>query len=256
MNILILEDNAHVSDRLKNLIEKNVNNAEVFLCSNVDEAWLKINKYRIDLFLLDIILDEKNKNDSSGILFAQSVREIAKYKMTPIIFVTSLIGWEADLLKTIHCYDYIEKPLGDGKIAISKILNAIEAIQSRPIPKRVEYIPLHYDGIGYMLAVKDIICIENKKGVLYVYLKDEKIEIPRISLKKAGQLQRIAIARALLKKPDVLILDEATANLDMNSEEKMLENIKNYLPNCTVIFITHRFTLYKDSKLFQKVLYL
>lgn len=188
MNILILEDNAHVSDRLKNLIEKNVNNAEVFLCSNVDEAWLKINKYRIDLFLLDIILDGKNKNDSSGILFAQSVREIAKYKMTPIIFVTSLIGWEADLLKTIHCYDYIEKPLGDGKIAISKILNAIEAIQSRPIPKRVEYIPLHYDGIGYMLAVKDIICIENKKGVLYVYLKDEKIEILRISLKKVLEL--------------------------------------------------------------------
>ena len=108
--------------------------------------------------------------------------------MTPIIFVTSLIGWEADLLKTIHCYDYIEKPLGDGKIAISKILKAIEAIQSRPIPKRVEYIPLHYDGIGYMLAVKDIICIENKKGVLYVYLKDEKIEIPRISLKKVLEL--------------------------------------------------------------------
>lgn len=99
------------------------------------------------------------------------MREIDKYKLTPIIFVTSLIGGEADLLKTIHCYDYIEKPLGDGKIAISKILNAIEAIQSRPIPKRVEYIPLHYDGIRYMLAVKDIICIENKKGVLYVYLK-------------------------------------------------------------------------------------
>ena len=38
MNILILEDNAHFSDRLKNLIEKNVNNAEVFLCSNVEEA--------------------------------------------------------------------------------------------------------------------------------------------------------------------------------------------------------------------------
>ena len=38
MNILILEDNAHFSDRLKNLIEKNVKNAEVFICSNDEEA--------------------------------------------------------------------------------------------------------------------------------------------------------------------------------------------------------------------------
>ena len=71
-----------------------------------------------------------------------------------------------------------------------------------------------------------------------------------------GQKQLISFARAIVRKPSIMILDEATANLDMNSEEKMLENIKNYLPNCTVIFITHRFTLYKDSKLFQKVLYL
>lgn len=188
MNILIVEDNACVSERLKQLVQKNIDRGNVFTCSDVDEAWLKINKYRIDLFLLDIILDEKNRNDSSGILFAQSVREIAKYKMTPIIFVTSLIGWEADLLKTIHCYDYIEKPLGDGTVASQKILNAMEAIQSMPIKKRTEYIPLHYDGIGYMLAVKDIICIENKRGVLYIYLKDEKIEIPRISLKKVLEL--------------------------------------------------------------------
>ena len=170
------------------------------------------------------------------------MREIDKYKLTPIIFVTSLIGGEADLLKTIHCYDYIEKPLGDGKIAISKILNAIEAIQSRPIPKRVEYIPLHYDGIRYMLAVKDIICIENKKGVLYVYLKDEKIEIPRISLKKAGgQLQRIAIARALLKKPDVLILDEATSMLDPRGRKEINELVKELKKqnNMTIISITH-----------------
>ena len=232
-------------------------NINVFAFSNEEEALGCALTHHIDLFLVDIILRPQIKNDFSGIHFTEKIKECPSSACAEVVFITSLAGLEADLLHRVHCYDYIEKPLGDGKIAISKILNAIEAIQSRPIPKRVEYIPLHYDGIRYMLAVKDIICIENKKGVLYVYLKDEKIEIPRISLKKAGgQLQRIAIARALLKKPDVLILDEATANLDMNSEEKMLENIKNYLPNCTVIFITHRFTLYKNSKLFQKVLYL
>lgn len=60
MNILIVEDNARVSERLKQLVQKNIDHGNVFTCSDVDEAWLKINKYRIDLFLLDIILDEKN----------------------------------------------------------------------------------------------------------------------------------------------------------------------------------------------------
>ena len=46
-------------------------------------------------------------------------------------------------------------------------------------------------------------------------------------------------------------------NIDVSHNKQLEElTIKNYLPNCTVIFITHRFTMYKDSKLFQKVLYL
>lgn len=53
-----------------------------------------------------------------------------------------------------------------------------------------------------------------------------------------GQRQRLAIARALLKKPQVIIFDEATSNLDPSTERKIFENLSNM--NMTKIIVTHR----------------
>ncbi len=58
-----------------------------------------------------------------------------------------------------------------------------------------------------------------------------------------GQIQRIALARAFLKDPKLLILDEATANLDMESEGLVLDAIMDLAAGRTVIMIAHRLAM-------------
>jgi ABC-type multidrug transport system fused ATPase/permease subunit len=61
----------------------------------------------------------------------------------------------------------------------------------------------------------------------------------------AGQKQRIAIARALLRKPDILILDEATGNVDIGTEAEIVGNIRRDFPELMIIAVSHRESLEK-----------
>lgn len=54
-----------------------------------------------------------------------------------------------------------------------------------------------------------------------------------------GQIQKIGIARALLKKPRIIFLDESTSAIDKSSEQKILQNIKKFFPNTAVVMISH-----------------
>lgn len=66
-----------------------------------------------------------------------------------------------------------------------------------------------------------------------------------------GQAQRIAIARCLIKKAPLIILDEATSSLDAKTELEVLNNLKTLSPKPTCIIITHRLSVlpYCDGRL-------
>ena len=66
-----------------------------------------------------------------------------------------------------------------------------------------------------------------------------------------GQKQRISIARAILKKSPIILLDEATSSLDAESEEKVQNAIINLTKNKTTLVIAHRLsTIYDANQIF------
>lgn len=61
-----------------------------------------------------------------------------------------------------------------------------------------------------------------------------------------GEKQRVGIARAIFKQPDILFLDEATSHLDMESEEKIQDSLHQFFQEVTAIVIAHRLSTIKE----------
>lgn len=57
-----------------------------------------------------------------------------------------------------------------------------------------------------------------------------------------GQKQRLALARAIIRRPEILLLDESTSALDMRTEREVIHSLLEALPDVTLIFVSHRMT--------------
>jgi ATP-binding cassette subfamily B protein len=88
------------------------------------------------------------------------------------------------------------------------------------------------------------------------HIADEILEFPRgfdtlvgergITL-SGGQKQRTAIARAVLRDPKILILDDALASVDTYTEERILEELRQVMQGRTTIFISHRVSTARNA---------
>ena len=62
-----------------------------------------------------------------------------------------------------------------------------------------------------------------------------------------GQKQRIALARALLKRPEILVLDDAFSSLDAETEDFILKKINTAREQTTTVIITHRLSIARQA---------
>jgi ABC-type bacteriocin/lantibiotic exporter with double-glycine peptidase domain len=119
------------------------------------------------------------------------------------------------------------------------------------------------DKINYDYNLfKEVIAKSNLETVLEnLPLKENTIIGERGSKFSGGQQQRIGIARALYKNPEILILDEATSALDEKSEREILNTVRNLKKKLTIIIVSHKKSVldfsdkiyeFKNGKLSQK----
>ncbi len=69
----------------------------------------------------------------------------------------------------------------------------------------------------------------------------------RGSLLSGGQRQRISLARMVLSEPKIIILDEATSSLDIDTERKVIRNLLKHFKGKTILFISHRLNAIKNA---------
>lgn len=166
---------------------------------------------------------------------------------------------------------------GSGKTTLSKLLlhlysaetgdilingNNIEDIQLECLREKIAYIPQEtflFSGsifenltLGMDEATMDDIIEASKLAQAHDFINElplryeTRLEENGANL-SGGQRQRLAIARAMLKKPDILILDEATSNLDAITERALDRTIHEFAKDMTTIFIAHRLSTIKNS---------
>jgi len=142
---------------------------------------------------------------------------------------------------------------GSGTIAIDG--HDIAAVSLDSLRRQIGVVPQHVllfnasvrDNIAYGRLDPSLADIEHAAGLARAH--DFIVELPqgydtlvgdrgvRLS---GGQQQRLALARALLKDPPILVLDEATAMFDPQGEIEFLEGARDALAGRTVLLITHR----------------
>lgn len=174
-NVLIVEDNRACMDALVELTRECDSTSVIYCAKDSAMAYKYAIENRIDLFLVDIMLDNEVQNDVSGIVFADKMRQIERYKFVPIIFVTALEDQAMVAFHKLHCYGYIEKPFD-----FDRVRKTIEEALKYPIrdERENEYIYYRKDGILYSIETERIIYMESIMRKMTVYLVDEQIEIP------------------------------------------------------------------------------
>jgi putative ATP-binding cassette transporter len=130
-------------------------------------------------------------------------------------------------------------PWGEGRIKLPKAAHVAFVPQRPYIPLGRLRDALAYPHSGETLGTEQAIAAMKSAGLGYYADRLDK-EDRWDQILSGGERQRIAFARLLINRPNVIVMDEATAALDVDSEYRLLTLLFSELPESTVISVGHR----------------
>lgn len=169
-NVLVLEDDHATLEAIEKLIHEIEENVLVYKIATLPEAYQTAVEHDINLFIVDIMIDNSVRNDVSGLVFVEKIRKIEKYAFIPVIFITALVDPELHAYRTLHCYGYLQKPL-----LIKETKQLISQALKYQMPQNEEgTVYFRKDGIIYAVDKKDIVYIKSHGGkVTITTVRDE-----------------------------------------------------------------------------------
>lgn len=188
--VLILEDDKWLRKLLCKYVMSSDDNIDIYDFATKEDALEFIMRNQVDVFLLDIMLDGEDKEeDDSGILFAMEIRRRQEFISSEIIFVTALMGLQAELMQKVHCFDYIEKPFQEERV--HKVMKAaLHKIRGKSFEED-ELLTIKCKGVQFPIMTKEIVMIEGHSRSVVVHLVDEEVVARNISLDNVlKQIQR------------------------------------------------------------------
>lgn len=179
--ILILEDNLAAREHLVRIVGEVDGEKEVYSFDDTKDAYRCAMERAVDLFLIDIILDTSRPGDVSGLKFAENIREVASYRFTPIIFITSLEDSKLYTYEKLHCYSFIEKPFDEEKVK-----QAVAQCLLFPAGgKGNKTLFFRKEGIILAAEREDITYAESREHIMCIHTRQEDVlKIPYLTLKK------------------------------------------------------------------------
>lgn len=179
--------------------------------------------------------------------------------LTPALITLEAISVRIDDLDILKKVDFslhageivtLIGPNGAGKSTLIKVLLGImpssagRIISARPL--KMAYVPQKFNPSHSLpLRVRDLLDLEKTT----VALRDEiihdtgiaQLQHARVQQLSGGERQRVLLARALLRQPDILVLDEPMQGLDIQSEAELYAYVRS-LPErygCAVLMVSH-----------------
>lgn len=180
-NVLVLEDNQISRNLIAESLSVIAKDLKIYAIGNIYEAYKIAMTKRMELFIVDIVLDSKIPGDVSGIEFVDRIRRIEHYKYVPVVMMSSLEDLKFVVFNHLHCYGYLEKPIDMD--SMKSILR--DALEVPVIHHEKEYAYFRKDGILYSILKDDILYIETANRKNRITCKKEQIDVMYKSCKKS-----------------------------------------------------------------------
>lgn len=222
--VLLIDANKKSRAVIVEMLREVEQNICVMETDDINTAYGYAMRFTVNLFISDVSLHYSVKEDTEGIIFIEHMREISKYRFTPVIFITSLEDSQLYAYRDLHCYQYIEKPYDRNRtVQVIK-----EALEFEVTPRNSQYILLRKDGLLYPIRKSDIIYIVFSKSKIEMQLEKNSLLFPGFPLQK--MMLKLDNPCFVQCRRNIIVNLQYVESIDYVNGLAKIRNMENYLP--------------------------